>query len=74
MKVNKAGNPSGKTREAQHAELLEAALARPGVREVMQVYGSWREADRGLDIYRSATTTPEKITTTNSSNIADGPA
>ena len=74
MKVNKSGNPSGKTREAQHAELLEAALAKPGIREVMQVYGRWRDADRRLYIYRLATTTPEEFATTHSSNIAGSPA
>ena len=55
-------------REREHAVLLEAALARPGVREVMKVYGGWQEKDRGLDVYRSATKKPERITTTNSSN------
>ena len=48
---------------------LEAALARPGVREVMKVYSGWQEKDRGLDVYRSATKKPERITTTNSSNV-----
>ena len=56
------------SRRAQcHTELLEAALARPGVREVMKVYGGWRKEDRALDVYRSATKKPERITTTNSS-------
>ena len=59
---------SSSQREKDHAELLKAALARPGVREVMQVYGSWQEKDRGLDAYRSATKRGELITTTNSSN------
>ena len=48
---------------------LEAALARPGVREAMKVYSGWQEKDRGLDVYRSATKKPERITTTNSSNV-----
>ena len=34
-------------REREHAKLLERALARPGVREVMDVYDNWREKDRG---------------------------
>lgn len=55
-------------REKEHAKMLEVALARPGVREVMQVYGGWLEIDRRLDPYRSATKQPERITTTNSSN------
>ena len=58
---------SGSGRERDHAEMLEAALARPGVREVMKVYGGWQEKDRGLDAYRSATKTPGRVTTTDSS-------
>ena len=34
--------------------MLEAALARPGVREVMEVYQNWQKADSGLDAYRAA--------------------
>ena len=56
---------SGRKRE--HAEMLEAALARPGVREVMDVYRGWQEKDRGLDAYRSATKAPGHVTTTDSS-------
>ena len=55
-------------RAQDHAELLESALARPGVREVMKVYGGWQEKDRGLDAYRSATKNSERITTTDSSH------
>ena len=54
-------------RAQNHAKLLEAALARPGVREVMKVYGDWQEKDRALDVYRSTTKKPERITTTDSS-------
>ena len=54
-------------REREHAEMLEAALARPGVREVMDVYRAWQEKDRGLDAYRSATKAPGHATTTDSS-------
>ena len=56
---------SGRVRE--HAEMLEAALARPGVREVKDVYRGWQEKDRGLDAYRSATNAPGHVTTTDSS-------
>ena len=59
---------SSSRREREHTELLERALARPGVREVMNVYDNWREKDRGLNSYRAATKNPERITTTNSSN------
>ncbi len=47
--------------------MLETALARPGVREIMKVYGGWQKKDQGLDVYRSATKKSERITTTNSS-------
>ena len=55
------------SREREHAAMLKAALARPGVREVMRVYGGWQEKDRGLDAYRAATKVPARTTTTNSS-------
>ena len=61
-------NPESR-REREHNELLEAALARPGIREVMKVYGEWQEKDRGLDVYRSATKKGQRIVTSNSSNI-----
>ena len=54
-------------RAQNNAKLLESALARPGVREVMKVYGDWQEKDRALDVYRSTTKKPERITTTDSS-------
>jgi len=55
-------------REKDHARMLEAALARPGVREFMKVYGNWQEADRALDIHRSTTRRAEQVTTRNSSS------
>lgn len=58
---------SASMRAQKHAELLESALARPGIREVMKVYGGWQEQDRALVVYRSATKKPERITTTDSS-------
>ena len=58
---------AGSSREREHAEMLEAALARPGVREVMDVYRGWQAKDRGLDPYRAATKSPGRVTTTNSS-------
>ena len=58
-------------REREHAAMLEAALARPGVREAMQVFGGWQEKDRGLDAYRAATKAPTRTTTTDSSNPVD---
>ena len=45
---------SFKVRAQDHTEMLEAALARPGVREIMKVYGGWQEREQVLDVYRSA--------------------
>ena len=56
------------TRTEQHEAMLKEALARPGVREVMEVYGAWRQVDRELDAYRAATRTAETITTTDHAN------
>jgi len=55
-------------REREHEEMLEAALARPGIREVMQVYGELRETNRRFGAYRAAVRDPGRIVTTNSSN------
>ena len=67
MANQKTKKRSGSRRERKHAEMLEAALARPGIREVMDVYRGWQEKDRGLDAYRSATKAPGRVITTNSS-------
>ncbi len=61
-----ASRHSGRARD--HDAMLEAALAPPGVREVMEVFGAWQTADQQLQHYRSATTQPEKTATTNSSS------
>jgi len=55
-------------RAQDHEEMLKAALARPGVREVMQVYGGWKEADRELDAYRAARRRTGSAVTTSSSS------
>ena len=47
--------------------MLEAALARPSVREIMKLYGTRQEKDQGLDAYRSATRETSQVSTTNSS-------
>ena len=56
-------------RAQEHAALLEEALSRPGVRDVLEVYNSWRDLDQGLESYRLATKAPETITTTNYTNV-----
>ena len=68
MTNKKTDERSISRRQQEHAEMLEAAIARPGIREVMKVYGSWQEKDRALDIYRSATKEARRTVTTNSSN------
>ena len=55
-------------RARAHAAMLEAALKRPGIPELMRVYGDWRAADRGLDPYRAATKKPSHVTTTDHAN------
>ena len=55
-------------RAQEHAAMLKEALARPGVREVMEVYGAWQEIDRELETYRAATRTAPTITTTDHAN------
>ena len=67
MATRRSGE-AGTNREQQHARLLEDALARPGVRELMQVYGGWSDNERRLEELRSATKLAERVTTTNSSN------
>lgn len=67
MAGRQADSPSG-TREQAHAQLLQEALARPGIRELMRVCKDWRRVDRGLDSYRAATREPHRITTTDHAN------
>lgn len=55
-------------RAAEHDAMLKEALARPGVREVMEVYGGWRQADKGLDAYRAASRRAGVVTTTDHAN------
>ena len=56
-------------REQDRKAMLETALARPGVREVMAVYQNWQKADSGLDAYRATTKEPLTITTTDRANL-----
>ena len=56
-----------------HAALLEEALERPGIPELMRVYGAWRTADRGLDPYRAATRALSRTTTTDHANLGQDP-
>ena len=59
----------GPSKRAQEQDaMLKEALARPGVREVMKVYGYWREIDKELDAYRIATKVAPVVTTTDRAN------
>ena len=51
-------------REREYAAMLQEALARLDVREVMKVYSDWWEKDRRLDAYRTAMRTPVNTWTT----------
>lgn len=66
MTSRETSQRSGSAREREHAEMLKAARAQPGVREVMEVYRGWQETDRGLDVYRLVTRATERTTTSNS--------
>lgn len=57
-------------REKQHAALLEQALSRPGVKEVMEVYGGWQKQNQGLDSYRLATRKVANIRISDHANIS----
>ena len=48
------GNPSSPTRTEQQEALLQEALARPGILEVMRVYENWKEQDQAQEPYREA--------------------
>ena len=69
-KMSKRTNDSPPSkRERERVAMLEEALRRPGVREVMEVFGAWQRADRGLDPYRSATKEASIVTTTDHANV-----
>ena len=55
-------------RTEEHAAMLKEALARPGVREVMEVYGGWRRADKALEAYRVARKRAWIVTTSDRTN------
>ena len=54
--------------QQERDELLESALARPGIREMMIVFQDWYEKDQLMEPYRLATRNTHVITTTNSTN------
>lgn len=56
--------PKRSDRERNHAAMLREAIARPGVREVMQFYQIFQAIDKGLYPYRQATKIPEIVKST----------
>lgn len=56
-------------RAQDHAAMLDAALSRPGVREVMEVYGSGMEKEQAVNALRSATTGIKPTVATTSSHL-----
>ncbi len=61
---------AGRNRESERAAMLEEALSRPGIREMMQVYQNWKKLDQGLDPYRVATKKQSVTTTTDHANAS----
>lgn len=61
--------PTKSKRERERTAMLEEALARPGVREVMEVYQHWQKADRAMEPYRMAAKQHETVTTSDHANV-----
>ena len=55
-------------RTEEQAAMLKEALARPGVREVMEVYGGWWRAEKALEAYRVASKRACIVTTSDRTN------
>lgn len=69
MKSRQHQKSSLPERARRRDALLEEALARPGIREVLNVYGQWQQQDKGQDAYRTATKEAFRINSTNHANI-----
>lgn len=50
------------TRQHQRDALLQEAMHRPGIREVMRVYEDWKRADRVVESHRAITGWRGRIT------------
>ena len=55
--------------DKRHGEMLEKALARPGIREAMDVFYGWQIRDEKLEAYRSVTSGAAQTTATNHTNV-----
>ena len=49
--------------------MLEEALSRPSIRQVMEVYRNWQKADWAMEPYRLAAKQYETVTTTDHANV-----
>lgn len=66
MVAGQIAQPSKRAEDC--AAMIEEALRRPGVRDVMEVYGAWQRIDENLRNYRAAMATAGKVTTTDHAN------
>ena len=66
--MTEKANTQPSKRVERHAAMLDEALRRPGVREVMEVYGAWQRIDERLSVYRAAAVAAPMITTTDQAN------
>lgn len=58
--------PSRQSQRQQDCEsLIREVSARPGIRELMKVYGAWKQADRSLEPHRAISRNQVVTTTTN---------
>lgn len=49
--------------------MLEEALSRPSIRQVMEVYRNWQKADWAMEPCRLAAKQYETVTTTDDANV-----
>lgn len=61
------GRPEKKADAAELSELLEQALKEPGVKELMDLYDSWRTLEDAARPYRQAMAVRRIISASNSS-------
>ena len=62
-------HPAKSKREREHAAMLEEALSRPSIRQVMKVHRNWQKADWAMEPYRMAAKQHETVTTTDHANV-----
>ncbi len=55
-------------RKPNHEEMLQEALSRPGIPEIMKIYRQWQKQDEALTRYRTTSTGVARITSTYSLN------